>query len=74
MLKNWLKCLHPSQPQTALVRDLLDFSLQKNPRKITLEAIALINQTQDLRTCDEFFGFRTISRGCSPREIVQLRK
>ncbi|MFQ3618109.1 MAG: hypothetical protein SNJ50_15550 [Cyanobacteriota bacterium] len=29
---------------------------------------------QDLRTCDEFFGFRTISRGLHPREIVQLRK
>ncbi len=29
---------------------------------------------QDLRTCDEYSGFRTISRGRSPREIVQLRK
>ncbi len=29
---------------------------------------------QDLRSRDEFSGFRTISRGRSPREIVQLRK
>ncbi len=32
------------------------------------------NISQDLRTCDEFSGFRTISRGLRPREIVQLRK
>jgi len=29
---------------------------------------------QDLRSCDEFSGFQTISRGLRPREIVQLRK
>ncbi|WP_448597785.1 hypothetical protein [Thermoleptolyngbya sp.] len=29
---------------------------------------------RDLRICDEFSGFRTISRGLHPREIVQLRK
>jgi len=33
-----------------------------------------IQWMQNLRTCDEFSGFRTISRGRSPREIVQLRK
>jgi len=27
-----------------------------------------------LRTCDEFFVFRTVSRGLRPREAVQLRK
>jgi hypothetical protein len=30
--------------------------------------------TQDLRTCGELSGFRAISRGLRPQEIVQLRK
>ncbi len=38
------------------------------------KASPLTYSYQDLRTCDEFSGFRTISRGRSPREIVQLRK
>jgi hypothetical protein len=44
--QNPAQCLHPSQPQTALARDFLDSSLQKNPRKITLEAIALMSKTE----------------------------
>jgi len=44
------------------------------PEALQILRISNPKSRQDLRTCDEWSGFRTISRGLRLREIVRLRK